>query len=65
MDVYTKKFIQIQNNIRQAIACNEKSLARLNYMMAIKLLEEVSTEVYASMTILESVGEQPVEIFHT
>jgi hypothetical protein len=65
MDVYTKKLIQIQSYIQQAIVCNQKSLARLNYMMASKLLEELSTEVHACMVAPESVGEQPVEIFRT
>ncbi len=41
----------------------KKSLARLNYMMAIKLFEEVLTEMYTSMATLGSVGKQPVEIF--
>ena len=41
----------------------KKRLARLNFMMAIKLFEEVSMEMCASMATLESVGKQPVEIF--
>jgi hypothetical protein len=65
MDIYTKKLIQIQNYIQEAIVCNEKGLARLDYMMANKLLEELSIEMHTRIVALESVGEQPVEIFRT
>ncbi len=65
MDVYTKKLIQIQNYIQQATVCNEKGLARLHYLMAIKLLQELLMELHENMIALETVAEQPVEIFHT
>ncbi len=37
---------QITNYIQQASVCNEKGLARLNYMMDIELLQELSMELH-------------------
>jgi hypothetical protein len=54
MDAQIRKLIQIKNYIQQASVCNENGFARLRYMMAIDILQEVST--------LEHVGEQPKEI---
>jgi len=64
MDDHDKKLIQIKNYIQQASVCNEKGLARLYYMMAIELLSELSIESNNRMLALESVGEQPKEVFH-
>jgi hypothetical protein len=62
MDAYIKKLIQIQNYIQQADQCHEKGLARLYYMRAIELLQELPMEFNQCMLALESVGKQPKEI---
>jgi hypothetical protein len=62
MDAQIRKLIQIKNYIQQASVCNENGFARLRYMMAIDILQEVSTELNDSVLTLEHVGEQPKEI---
>jgi hypothetical protein len=62
MDAHLKKLIQIQNYIQKADQCYEKGLARLHYMTAIELLQELSMELNKCMLALESVGKQPKEI---
>ncbi len=64
MDSLVKKLNQIKDYIQQASVCNEKGLARLHYMMAIELLQKLSLELQGCMESLESVGDQPKEIFH-
>jgi hypothetical protein len=64
MDAHIKQLIRIQNYIQQASVCNEKGLARLHYIMAIELLQELSMDLYDCMVALESVGDQPKEISH-
>ncbi|CAF1389240.1 unnamed protein product [Rotaria magnacalcarata] len=62
MDIQMKQLIQIRNYIKQASISEEKGLVRLNYLMAISLLQEISTNQSILILKLESVGEQPEEI---
>jgi hypothetical protein len=62
MDAHIKQLIRIENYVQQASVCNEKGIARLHYMMALELLQELSTELNDCITALESVGEQPKEV---
>ncbi len=63
MDAHIKQIlIRIENYVRQASVCNEKGVARLHYIMALELLQELSTELNDCITALESVDEQPKEV---
>jgi hypothetical protein len=65
MDIHIKQLIRIENYVQQASVCNEKGITRLHYMMALELLQELSTEMKDYITALESVGEQPKEVSRT
>jgi hypothetical protein len=58
------QIVQIANNIKQAYADDAKGITRLHLSMAIALLQELSTDLTKYMLSLESVGEQPREVFN-
>ncbi len=62
MDAHIKQLIRIENYVQQASVCNEKGIARLHYMKALELLQELSTQLNNCILALESVGEQPEEV---
>jgi hypothetical protein len=64
MDIYVEQLMRIQYYILQAHLCQEKGLARLHYMKAIELLQEHLMNLHNSMSTLESIGEQPNDVFH-
>ena len=64
MDAHIACLIQIKDSIKQAQACTEKGLARLQYFETIALLQKLSNNLNNCMLALESVGEQPTEILN-
>jgi len=61
MDVHIKKLNKIQNYIQLASVSDSNGLARLYYMKAIELLQELLMDLNKCMLDLENVGEQPKE----
>jgi hypothetical protein len=62
MDTRINQLTQIANYIQNAHVNNTKGMARLHFIDAVILLQELTSDLHKSMLDLESVGEQPHDV---
>ncbi len=58
------QLVQIENNIKQACTNDAKGLIRLHLAIAIALLQELTAYLTEYMLGMESIGEQPREVYN-
>ncbi len=64
MDNHMNQLVQIAHNIGQAYTDDANGLIRLYLTMAIALLQGLITDLNEYMLNVESIGEQPHEVYN-
>jgi hypothetical protein len=64
MTSHFNQLVQIANYIQRADTNNVTGLARLDYITALESVQKLSTDLTGCMLDLESIGQQPHEVFN-